>query len=206
MNDEIKELVCDFVDYLLPELTHDETSLYLYLFRNSVLKDGSRQFRIGKRTIVDGYGTGSRGGKTKYQHMTEVIKWLEERGCITIGDTTHEGTLYTVILPRDIPLVQEKMAALAPQDEEEDYFNDPSKRLVIFERDKWICQYCGEKVTKENATLDHYIPQTRDGTHTKTNLRTCCIVCNGVKSGKSFDEAAPSMLKSIQERKQRMQK
>ncbi len=206
MKDDIKGLICDFVDHLLPELTPYEASLYLYLLRNSVLRDGACQYRIGKRTMAEGYGTGSRGAKTNYQHMTEVIKRLETHGCVTVGDTNREGTLYTVTLPRDIPLVQEKLASLTPQDPAEDFFTDPAKRLVVFNRDNWICQYCGEKVTKENATLDHFIPQSKNGTHAQTNLRTCCLVCNGVKSGKSFEEAAPSILKSIQERKRRTQK
>ena len=37
----------------------------------------------------------------------------------------------------------------------------------------------------------------------KENLRTCCLICNSVKSGKSFEEAAPLILKSMQERRQR---
>ena len=84
------------------------------------------------------------------------------------------------MLPHEIPLVAEKIASLAPQDLEEDYFTDPEKRQVIFERDKWICQYCGEKVTPANVTLDHYVPQNKGGKNNKENLRTCCLVCNGI--------------------------
>jgi hypothetical protein len=138
--------------------------------------------------------------------MTEVINRLERKGCITIGDTTREGTLYTIVLIHDIPLVREKIAALLPAEKEENYFTDPQRRLIVFERDNWICQYCGEKVTHENATLDHYIPQSKGGTNSKENLRTCCLVCNGIKSGKSFEEAAPFILRSVQERRQRLQK
>jgi len=60
-------------------------------------------------------------------------------------------------------MVKERIASLAPRDEEEDYFTDPEKRLVLFERDNWICQYCGETVSRDNATLDHYIPQRKGG-------------------------------------------
>jgi hypothetical protein len=206
MIENIMKLICDFIDYLMPELTPYETSLYLYLLRQSVFKDGSLQVRIGKRKIAAGYGTGSRGVKTNYSHITEVINRLERKGCITIGDTTREGTFYNVVLPHDIPLVQDKIAALLPAEKEEDYFTDQQKRLLVFERDNWICQYCGDKVTRENATLDHYIPQSKGGTHSKDNLRTCCLVCNGIKSGKSFEEAALFILISVQERRQRLQK
>ncbi len=205
MNENVKALVTDFVDYLMPELTPYETSLYLFLIRNSILRDGSQQIRIGKRTMAEGYGTGSRGVKTNYQHMTKVVKGLEGKGCIAIGETTREGTLYSVIAPRDVPLAQQRIASLVPPDEEEDYFTDSSKRLAVLERDGWICQYCGERVTQENATLDHYVPQSKGGTHAKANLRTACHACNSIKSGKSFDEAAPFILKSIQERKRRSQ-
>ena len=111
-------MICDFIDYLMPELTPYETSLYLYLLRHSVFKDGSLHTRIGKRTIADGYGTGSRGPKTNYAHVTKVIARLEEKGCITIGDTTREGSLYTIVLPHEIPLVRKKIGALLPAEKE----------------------------------------------------------------------------------------
>ena len=80
------------------------------------------------------------------------------------------------------------------------------KRKELFERDKWICHYCGEKVTEENATLDHLTPQCKGGKHTKSNLKTSCLVCNSIKSGKTYEEAAPFLLKSIQERRTRSHK
>jgi len=202
----IKIIIEQFVDYLLPELTPYETSLYLYLLCNSFVKSGSAEVRVGKRTIAVGYGKGSRGEKTNYAHVSKLLKGLEQKGCIKVGDTNRDGTLYIVTLPKDIPLVAEKIANLLPQDTEENYFTDPNKRREIFERDKWICQYCGEKVTQENATLDHFIPQSKGGKHTKENLRTCCLICNGIKSGKTYEEASQFLLKSIQERKARFHK
>jgi hypothetical protein len=203
---EIKSIITNFVDFLLPELTPYETSLYLYLLRNSLLQNNSQKIRIGKRTMAQGYGKGSRGAKTNYAHMTKIISRLEEKGCISIGDTTKEGTEYTINLPYNIPIVKEKIATKQPETREEDFFTEPQKRKIIFERDNWICQYCGEKVTKDNATLDHYIPQSKGGKNTKENLRTCCLLCNGIKSGKTFEEAAPYILKSIQERRERKNK
>jgi hypothetical protein len=206
MSNNTKQLIQDFVDYLMPVLTPYETSLYVLLLRLTFLKDGTTQVRIGKRTISERFGTGSKGAEISFDHVTKVLKNLERKGCIIIGDTVRDGTIYTVVQPRDIPLVKEKIAAALPIDKEEDFFNDPDNRILIFERDNWICQYCGDKVTKENATIDHYVPQSKGGTHSKANLRTCCFVCNSIKSGKSFDEAAPLILKSVQERKQKQNK
>ena len=206
METNIKVIIEQFVDYLSPELTPYEISVYLYLLRNSFLKNAVAELRVGKRTIAAGHGKASRGEETAYAHVSEILKKLEEKGCIKIGDTNREGTLYIVNLPKDIPLVAEKIASLLPQDKEEDYFNDPEKKREMFERDKWICQYCGEKVTQENATLDHFIPQSKGGKSSKDNLRTCCLICNSIKSGKSYEGAAPFLLKSIQERRARSHK
>lgn len=201
MKDKTEQLINDFVDYLMPALTPYESSLYIFLLRRSVLKDGSKQLRIGKRTIAGRFGLGAQGTNISFEQVTKVLKKLESKGCISIGNTIREGTLYSVVLPCDIPLVMEKIAATTPTDEEEDFFTAPDKRILIFERDNWVCQYCGDKVTKENVTLDHYVPQVKNGNHSKENLRTCCMMCNSIKSGKSFEDAAPLILKNMQERR-----
>lgn len=201
--EDLKEVIEQFVDLLMPELTPYETSLYIFFLKSSFL-NGEETIRIGKRTIAQKYGKGSRGEKTNYAHVTKIVKGLEEKGCIKIGDTNRGGTLYSIILPKNIPLVAEKLA-IVPDAEDEDYFTKPEKRKELFERDKWVCHYCGEKVTEENATLDHLDPQWKGGKHTKDNLKTSCLICNSIKSGKTYEEAAPFLLKSIQERKARSQ-
>ncbi|MGB8658588.1 MAG: HNH endonuclease signature motif containing protein [Candidatus Zixiibacteriota bacterium] len=206
MKDDNKTVIEDFVDYLMPELTPYETSLYLYLLRNSFFKHGLDEVRVGKRTISKKYGKGSRGEKTNYQHISAVLKKLEAKGCVKVKDTNRSGTMYIVSLPKDVPVVAEKIANALPYEGEEDYFSNPEKRQEIFERDMWICRYCGEKVIPESATLDHFVPQSKGGKSNKDNLRTCCWICNSIKSGKSYDEAALSLLQSIQERKARSHK
>lgn len=202
MTEDAKNIICDFVDLVMPSLTPYESSLYVLLLRLSFFGNNSFQVRVGKRRVAEQLGKSSRAAATiSFYQVTEVFKGLEEKGCIAIGDTTREGTLYTVFAPREIPFVKEKIAVPAPADD--DYFTEPNKRRSLFERDKWTCQYCGEIVSSDNATLDHYIPQSKGGNHSKENLRTCCLVCNSIKSGKSFEEAAPLILKSMQERRQR---
>jgi len=202
MTENAKDIICDFVDHVMPCLTPYESSLYLLLLRSSFLDNNSFQVRVGKKRVARQLGKSSRAAAAiSFYQVTEVVEALVEKGCIAIGDTTREGTLYTVVAPREIPFVREKMAAPIPAGD--DYFTEPSKRLTLFERDKWTCQYCGETVTSDNATLDHYTPQSKGGSHSKENLRTCCLVCNSIKSGKSFEEAAPLILRSMQERRRR---
>ncbi len=206
MTDDFKKIFCDIVDLLMPELTPYESSMYMLLLRRSFL-DNNLNVRIGKRTLAENLGKSSRAeAKISFYQITDVLNSLEKKGCVIFGDTNREGTLYTIIPPMEIPLIKEKITNLNPLKDIDDYFNIPEKRNELFERDKWICQYCGDKVNEGNATLDHFIPQSKGGSHSKDNLRTCCLLCNSIKSGKSYEEAAPLLLKSIQERKQRLSK
>lgn len=197
MEDNLKKIIEQFVDLLMPELTPYEAVLWLFLFRNSHIKNNILEIRIGKRTIVTNYAKGSRGEKTNYEHISQLLKRLEEKGCLKIGNTNREGTLYVVLLPENILVVAEKLGG-KKSIKEEDYFTDEKKRAEIFERDQWLCFYCGEKVGPKNATLDHLIPQCKEGKHTRENLKTSCLICNSIKSGKTYDEAAPLLLKNIQ--------
>lgn len=202
MKFDLQKIIEQFADYLMPELTPYETAMYLFFLRSSYLKNEDSKVRIGKRTIADKYGKGSRGEKTNYAHITKLVKGLETKNCIQIGDTNRGGTSYTVLLPNEIPLVKEKLSIVADS-KEEDFFTNSKKREEIFERDKYTCHYCGEKVDSGNATLDHLIPQHKGGKHGKDNLETSCLLCNSIKSGKTYEEAAPFLLKSIQERRQK---
>jgi len=198
------EVIRDLVDHLLPELTPYEVTMYLFILRNTVFGSGEISMRIGKKAIMARFAKGARSGeRSNYQHISNTLKQLEEKKCLKIGDTAREGTLYTLILPRNISAVAAKLAALAPPAEDNDYFSTDEKRQEIFKRDNWLCHYCGEKVTTANSTLDHYIPQSKGGSHSKENLRTACLVCNSVKSGHTYEEAAPLILSSIRERKAR---
>ncbi|MBD3337809.1 MAG: hypothetical protein GF353_01785 [Candidatus Lokiarchaeota archaeon] len=62
-----------------------------------------------------------------------------------------------------------------------------SKRIKfeIFQRDNFICQYCG-KSKDDGATLhvDHKIPISKGGTDSFDNLITACSECNIGKSNK----------------------
>lgn len=64
-------------------------------------------------------------------------------------------------------------------------------RLEIFERDRWRCQLCG-KQTRRNAkprtplapSLDHIVPISRGGTHTRANTQCAHFLCNLQKQSK----------------------
>ena len=57
-------------------------------------------------------------------------------------------------------------------------------RTKVFERDNYICQYCGSGLFIE---CDHIIPFSKGGEETMMNLKTSCRKCNRQKKDKSVD-------------------
>jgi hypothetical protein len=198
-DDAAHDLLTTVVDVVLPLLKPYEFSLYLLLLRATEFHGG--EVRIGKRTIGARLGKGTRSSQGNYQHITEKLNALAEAGFIALGDSTREGTQYRVLLPESVPAVREMIAASETPSEEPDYFTDPALRAELIERDNWTCHYCGEVVTTATATLDHIIPQSSGGPNTPENLTTACLTCNSIKSGRTYEEAAPDILAALVRRR-----
>lgn len=64
---------------------------------------GARTVRVGKRTIGEGLGKGTRSRQANYQHIDEKLKNLARDGFIQIGDADRSGTLYAVRSPPKCP-------------------------------------------------------------------------------------------------------
>ena len=68
------------------------------------------------------------------------------------------------------------------------------KRLRIYMRDKFRCQYCGEKKAAAALTLDHIHPRSRGGDNSPVNIVTACIACNNRKANRTPEEARMPLL------------
>ena len=62
-------------------------------------------------------------------------------------------------------------------------------REEIFERDGWRCQICRKRILRSHkfphprsATLDHIVPITLGGKHTRKNVQCLCHRCNSRKT------------------------
>jgi hypothetical protein len=62
MTEDTKNIICDFVDLVMPSLTPYESSFYVLLLRLSFFDNNSFQVRIGKRSVAEQVGKSSRGG------------------------------------------------------------------------------------------------------------------------------------------------
>ena len=63
-------------------------------------------------------------------------------------------------------------------------------KKVIFERDGYICQYCGKKFPRDQLTIDHVIPLEKHGIDELTNYVTACKSCNEMKGSMSLADFA----------------
>jgi 5-methylcytosine-specific restriction endonuclease McrA len=70
------------------------------------------------------------------------------------------------------------------------------KRLRVYIRDKYRCQYCGDKKNPSELTLDHILPRSRGGDNSPVNIVTACISCNNRKANRTPDEARMPLLTS----------
>ena len=57
-------------------------------------------------------------------------------------------------------------------------------RFNVFLRDKFTCQYCGDK---KDLTFDHLLPKSKGGITDWENVVTACSTCNVKKGGKLFE-------------------
>jgi 5-methylcytosine-specific restriction endonuclease McrA len=61
-------------------------------------------------------------------------------------------------------------------------------RHNVLLRDEYRCQYCHNRFSPQDLSLDHVVPRSHGGTLTWTNAVACCRHCNGRKGCKSVAE------------------
>ncbi len=67
-------------------------------------------------------------------------------------------------------------------------------RANIYTRDKFKCQYCGDRFPTEELNFDHVIPRSHGGRTAWENIVTCCIACNTQKDARTPAEAGMRLL------------
>lgn len=62
-------------------------------------------------------------------------------------------------------------------------------RQNVLARDRWRCQYCGQKKKIAELTYDHVIPRSRGGKTCWENIVTACQDCNARKGDRTPEQA-----------------
>lgn len=203
---ELPDIICDVVDLLLPELKPYEASFYLYFLRHSIIANGTPHIRVSRRGLQSGvvksaYAGSTSGGKDvesgamSYATVRQAMTALEAVGAIRQeGEPNREGTLYRVLLPEEIEACQRRRAErselpeIRATEREADFYNVRENRLKIYQRDKYLCTYCGKQLTRFTATLDHITPVSEGGDNSAENLKTACLQCNSRKTARPLGD------------------
>jgi 5-methylcytosine-specific restriction endonuclease McrA len=69
-------------------------------------------------------------------------------------------------------------------------------RLNIYTRDRFSCQYCGQRFPSEDLTFDHVVPRSVGGRTTWENIVTACVPCNSRKANRTPREAKMALLRA----------
>jgi 5-methylcytosine-specific restriction endonuclease McrA len=125
------------------------------------------------------------------QKKAEVVKYAED-------------VIHTVSEIIQVPLIIKIFRFVRAYNRKMKYSNK-----LTWERDDYICQYCGKHITDKNdLTTDHVLPKSRGGKTTYENMTTACSYCNKKKNNRTPAEAnmfplrkpfKPSMTKRMKE-------
>lgn len=85
----------------------------------------------------------------------------------------------------------------------------PRLRFEVFKRDKFTCQYCGQRAPDVVLQVDHIKPVAGGGTSDILNLITSCAKCNGGKGAIPLTDTLAidrqmEMMAELQERREQL--
>jgi 5-methylcytosine-specific restriction endonuclease McrA len=69
-------------------------------------------------------------------------------------------------------------------------------RFNVFLRDRFRCQYCGEKHSSTDLTFDHVVPRSQGGVTAWDNVVASCSPCNVRKDDKTLHEAQMHLMRA----------
>lgn len=64
----------------------------------------------------------------------------------------------------------------------------------LFERDRYLCAYCGDVYEENKLSRDHIKPSSKGGQNIWNNVVTACKPCNGKKGDKTLEESKMKLL------------
>ena len=115
------------------------------------------------------------------------------KNTVTVEELDGDRVLHSVHAEYPVPSVIRRRTYINVRRRRE---QSGMKRLRIYMRDKFRCQYCGEKKAATALTLDHIMPRSRGGDNSPLNIVTACIACNNRKANRTPGEARMPLLTS----------
>jgi 5-methylcytosine-specific restriction endonuclease McrA len=172
-NNRLARLVLAMENELFPALGFDaaERVLYYFLFARTHVR-GRRRVRLPLHQIA-------RGTQLSWYLVGARAKQLRAKGCLRSYDSTRSGTMWEVLLPREVLGAARKGTQQRPSALDAlDCFIDRRARGGILRRERGYCFYCLRRNTNTTAVLDHVVARARGGDNSYRNIVACCKECN----------------------------
>jgi 5-methylcytosine-specific restriction endonuclease McrA len=125
-----------------------------------------------------------------WYYAKERVAWELGREAFTIwGGRSHRTGERSSITANSIIAIRGKALAIKG-------FNQvpPLNNRELFNRDRFMCAFCGEDFTPYKLTCDHILPMSRGGRDTWMNVVTACRHCNGAKRNRLPEESGMELL------------
>ena len=117
-----------------------------------------------------------------------VIPWQKAICMLTLGKVelveTYEQDVRSVHLVFKMPAVVRLLHRIRRFRKEVKF-----SRQNVLARDRWRCQYCGERRPLSELTYDHVIPRSSGGKAAWENIVTACTECNASKANRTPQQA-----------------
>ena len=75
-----------------------------------------------------------------------------------------------------------------------DGYIPPLHNLPLFQRDAYLCMYCGGRFPRAQLSRDHVTPLSQGGGNCWNNVVTACVRCNNHKAGCTPQQAGLELL------------
>lgn len=187
---DYREFIIQFHDYLAPKLDAYEQAIYLYIFRHSRLL-GIDEVTIGFKSARTrmACGIGEKGKPMSENTAYLKLVSLQEKKCIAILRTTHNGRALKLYLPSEIQGVVVEQQVQPPEQDLEamDFFSVPENRLMLLKREGYRCFYTLQVLDSSNFIVEHVVSRPA-GNNSYRNLVAASREANNKKGSSSAED------------------
>lgn len=185
---DIKDVIIDIQDHLVPILDTYEQAIYHYILRHTLLMGEDSTLFSTKRASI-GLGSGVKGTPPSESSRSKKLRSLEKKGAIKILERSHRGIKVALVLPTEIPnLISNHEGVESIVLDVLDFYNDRRLMPSILEREGYRCFYTGKKISEDNCYLDHLVAQSEGGDNSYRNIVASSFEANSMKNAMPVDD------------------